>query len=85
MAHVFLGLAYERKGDVSHAVAEFRKAGTIEGSFPWHLAELGYADALSGRKNEAEQAIKELSDLSRKGYVPAYYTAIVYAGLGGEG
>ncbi len=46
------------------------------------LAELGHAYALSGKKSEAEKALKELKDLSKRTYVAAYYIAIVYAGLG---
>ncbi len=81
-ARVNLGLAYERKGEVSQAVAEFEKARTIDSSMLWPSAELSYAYAVSGKKDKANQVLKELQDASGKGYVPAFYSAMVHIGLG---
>src|SRR5262249_27110020 len=54
----------------------------IENSIPWPLAELGHAYAVSGRKRDAENALNELEDWSRKSYVPAYNFAEVHIGMG---
>jgi len=82
LARMLLGLSYEAKGDLSRAVAECQKAREIETSIPWPLAELGHAYALSGRKGDAENALRELEGWSKRGYVPAYNLAEVYIGLG---
>ena len=49
---------------------------------PWSLAELGYFYAQSGREREAEQVLRELSQLSKRRYVSPYFLAVVYVGLG---
>lgn len=72
LARMLLGLAYEAKGDLARAVAECTKAREIEASIPWPLAELGHAYAQSGRKGDAENALRELEDQSKRSYVPAY-------------
>jgi serine/threonine protein kinase/Tfp pilus assembly protein PilF len=82
IARTLLGFSYEAKGDFPHAVAEGEKARKIETSIPLALSELGHAYAVSGRKREAEQTLKELQDWSKQSYVPAYNFAEVYIGLG---
>jgi tetratricopeptide (TPR) repeat protein len=82
LARMFLGLAYEAKGDLARAVAECEKTRATETTVPWPLAELGHAYALAGRKGDAENALKELAAWSRRSYVPAYNFAELYIGLG---
>jgi eukaryotic-like serine/threonine-protein kinase len=82
IARMLLGLSYEAKGNFSRAVVECEKARKLETSIPWPLAELGHAYAVSGRKRDAEIALKELEDWSKKSYVPAYNLAEVQLGLG---
>ncbi len=78
----FLGLAYEQKGDLPRALEELQKASKAEAGIPWPLAELGYAYALSGKKSDAENVLRELEGRSKRNYVPAYNIATVYVGLG---
>jgi serine/threonine protein kinase/Tfp pilus assembly protein PilF len=85
LARMLLGLAYEAKGDLARAVVELKKAREIEASIPWPLAELGHAYAQSGRKGDAENALRELEGRSKRSYVPAYNFAEVYIGLGDKG
>jgi serine/threonine protein kinase/Flp pilus assembly protein TadD len=82
VARMYLGTAYEAKGDLARAVAECKKARETEPLIPWPLAELGHAYALAGRKGDAENILKELERWSRRNYVPAYNFAEVYIGLG---
>jgi eukaryotic-like serine/threonine-protein kinase len=82
IAHTLLGSSYEAKGDFPRAVAECEKGRKIETSIPLALSLLGHAYAVSGKKREAEQALKELKDWSKQSYVPAYNFAEVYIGLG---
>ncbi len=82
IARMLLGSAYEAKGDVSRAVAEYARAREVESTIPWPLAELGRSYALAGRKGDAENVLKELERWSKRSYVPAYNFAEVYVGLG---
>ena len=84
LAHMLLGLSYEAKGDLARAVKECKKAREIETSIPWPLAELGHAYALSGRKGDAENVLRELEGWSKRSYVPAYNFAEIYIGLGDQ-
>jgi hypothetical protein len=45
------------------------------------VATLGHAYAIAGRKPEAQNALDQLLDKSKKQYVSPFYVAIVYAGL----
>ncbi len=82
LARMLLGSAYEAKGDLPRAVAEYEKAREVESTIPWPLAELGHSYALAGRKTDAENVLKELERWSKQSYVPAYNFAEVYVGLG---
>jgi len=82
LARMLLGSAYEAKGDLPRAIAEYEKAREVESTIPWPLAELGHSYALAGRKGDAENVLKELERWSKRSYVPAYNFAEVYVGLG---
>jgi len=81
-ARMYLGLTYEAKGDLPRALAELQPAVKVVPDFAWPLAELGHVYALSGRKADAEKILRQITDLSGKGYVPAYAFAEIYLGLG---
>jgi eukaryotic-like serine/threonine-protein kinase len=78
-AHTVLGSAYLQKSANQQAFAEFEKALSIAPGNTQVLWRLGYANAVTGRRAEAQ---KVLDDLSKKKYVPAFVTAIIYTGLG---
>jgi TolB-like protein len=79
-----LGLAYEQKGMFEEAVAEFQRTVALSGGRPVYVAALGHACAVGGRKAEAARAGDELEGLSKSRYVPPYWMATLYAGLGDE-
>lgn len=81
-AHLWLGRAYEQKGNHGQAIVEILKAVSISEGNPLYVAELGHAYGLAGRRNEALKVLDELHKLSRNHYVSAYDQAIVYVGLG---
>jgi TolB-like protein/Flp pilus assembly protein TadD/predicted Ser/Thr protein kinase len=81
LSHMYLGLAYEQQGNLPGALAELQTANRLEDQ-PWTLGELGHAYAQSGQKDKAEQVLRELTRRGERGYVPPYYVATVYAGLG---
>ena len=80
-AHLELGLILEEEGKLEEAIAEF-KIGlkSVPDNFAG-LTALGHAQALAGKKSEAEKIISRLQELSKQQYVSPYQTAVVYAGL----
>jgi TolB-like protein/Tfp pilus assembly protein PilF len=82
VAHVMLGNAYELKHEFDRAIVEYQRALALSGNLTGRIAYLGHAYALTGRKNDAQQILKRLKELSRRGYVSPYHTALIYVGLG---
>ena len=80
-AHWWLGEAYEMKGSLPEAIAEYQKARQLDDD-PRMLALLGHVYAASGKRNEASKMLDQLKEIAKQRYVPAYSFAIVYAGLG---
>lgn len=77
----FLGRAYEQKGKLPEAIAEFQSALELDKNTEiW--SGLGHAYAVSGKKAEALKVIDHLKELSAHDYVPPYNVAVIYAGLG---
>src|SRR5262249_35268547 len=81
-AHAGMGRAYIQKGNLTKAIAETNNARLIENDIADPLLCLGYAYAMSGRKDEARKLIDELKERLRRSYVCPYFIAMIYAGLG---
>ena len=81
MAHYRLGQVYLEQGLYEEAIAEFSEARTISRDSPHELSGLAHAYAVSGRRGRAEEILAELSELSKRRYVPPFFMAIVYSGL----
>jgi serine/threonine-protein kinase len=81
VAHMFLGMAYQMKGNFQDAIAEYQKARQLNDD-PFVLALLGDIYAVSGRKDEALKILDQLKQLSKQRFVYAYGVALVYVGLG---
>jgi TolB-like protein/Tfp pilus assembly protein PilF len=84
LAHNYLGLAYQAKGNHEKAIDELRKAALLDGRAEL-LASLGHGYAVGGHARNARSILKDLEEQSKRGYVPPYQIAIVYAGLGEKG
>src|SRR5437868_4238989 len=83
VAHRHLAQTYFQKGLFEQARAEFQSAKTLAPFSPILIAEIGYTNAVLGKKHEARMALDELKELSRRGrYVPMYVFALLYSGLG---
>src|SRR5262249_48941541 len=78
----FFALAYEQKGMLDEASAEFEKAIKMSGNTTLAKAGLGHLYGESGEIAKAESVILELDQISRRRYVPAYDFAVIHAGLG---
>jgi serine/threonine protein kinase/tetratricopeptide (TPR) repeat protein len=81
-AHIWLAWAYAQTAMAEVAVEECRKALQVSNGSILALAELGAVLAASGQKQEAEDILRELSELEGRSYVSPYYRAEIYAGLG---
>ena len=80
-AHWNLGIAYEMKGSLQEALAEYQKARQLTDD-PRTLALLGHGLAVSGKRVEALRMLDQLKEMAKQRYVPAYSFTIVYVGLG---
>jgi len=83
VAHWYLGQAYKQQKLYTEAETEFREAKDIfKIDNPGVDADMGQAYAISGKRNEAQNVIDELKELSKQKYVASYHIALIYAGLG---
>jgi TolB-like protein/Flp pilus assembly protein TadD len=79
-----LGRAYWAKGMQPEAIRAFKKAVTYSGRGPLYVAELAHLYAAAGRRKDARELLKELTELARKRYVSPYAFALVYTGMGNK-
>lgn len=82
VAHDCMGFARVQKGELQDAIAEFKIANQLSKGDPESLSALGFAYAVSGKTTDANNIIRELKASSAGKYSPAYYIALVEAGLG---
>jgi TolB-like protein/Flp pilus assembly protein TadD len=77
-----MGRAYEQLGQFDDAIKSLRKAIALTSSSHNTLASLGHALALAGKKTEATKILRRLQIAAKAEFVPAYYFALLYMGLG---
>ncbi|HEX7333167.1 MAG TPA: protein kinase [Pyrinomonadaceae bacterium] len=80
-AHYELGLVLEEEGKLDEAIGEFRLSLKAVPDNVAALTALGHAQALAGKRADAEKVIARLQELSKQQYVSPFQTAVVYAGL----
>ena len=80
-AYYELGLVLEAQGKLDEAIAAFRNALKSAPENVTAVTALGHAQALAGKKADAERAIARLQELSKQQYVSPFQTAVIYAGL----
>ncbi len=78
-AHSGLAPAYQQKGMHAEAIAELQKVQALGGG---NEAQLAYAYALAGQKDEARKILKQLKEKSEQQYVSPFDFALIYMGLG---
>ena len=91
VAHHYRGLAFTMKGMYDEAIKEFRGVlrAPVDGSLPEEAvhnnpevsASLGFAYAVSGKRRQAEDILRQLHRVAEKRYVSPRYLAIMYVGL----
>lgn len=81
-AYWIVGLALAQQGVMDEAINALNQAVILTGGGLTYEAHLGYAYALSGKREEARQVLADLEEIANGKYVPAYYFAIIHLGLG---
>jgi tetratricopeptide (TPR) repeat protein len=81
-AYQYLGQSYEQKKMYAKAIETLQKGIAQTERQPGLISSLGHTYAVSGDRDKAVKAIKDLQTLSKKRYVSPYWTAVIYAGLG---
>lgn len=77
-AHYVLGICYREEGHHAEGIEEFRRQIASNNGNKYAMGFLGYAYAISGRRQEAEQTLKDLRAVPD---VSPLALALVYAGL----
>lgn len=79
---VHMGLFLLQVQRYEEAIAELDRAKLLSAGHSSVLGPLGYAYAVSGRKNEARKILRELTMRAKQRHVPAIDLAVIYLGLG---
>lgn len=80
VAHWGLGLIYEQKGRYAEAILEMERAASVSG--PNVRSSLGHLYGVAGKRAKAQTVLDELNAKARETYMPAYFFALIYTGLG---
>lgn len=80
--HGYLALAYAMRGRFREAIDEGEAARNCSGNLPMLIALSGYPYAAAGDLARAEEILRELVEIGGRRYVPAYWVAVIHAGLG---
>lgn len=80
-AHLVLGQAFEQKGLLKEAIAEFeRAAGLAAGSL--YTGSLAHALGVAGRRADALKVQQDLEEIAGSTFVSSYDLALAHIGLG---
>lgn len=82
VARVGLGLARFGQGRTMEALAEIERSAQDSGHNRWVQASLAHVWAKSGQAARARQTLARFEEEGGNRYVPAFYPAVVLAGLG---
>jgi serine/threonine-protein kinase len=77
--------ALEQKGAYQEAITELTRAKPISAEWSWIVGDLGYVDALLGKRPEAEKIIQELKERTEREYIDPVLIAYIYIALGDKG
>jgi TolB-like protein/Flp pilus assembly protein TadD len=81
LLHAYKGMAYAMKGRHADALASFERARSI-GSDPNQIGSIGYIYGAMGHKEEAQRELSRLQEIAKRQFIPAFYIALLYTGLG---
>ena len=81
-AHLVLGQAYEQKGMLKEAAAEFARSVTLGGGASIYSASLAHALGAGGRRSDASRISAEMADQSRGEFISSCDLALAWLGSG---
>jgi len=81
LIHAYKGMALVMKGQHADALASFERARSVSGDAN-QIASLGYIYGAMGRKEDAQRELSRLLALAKQQFVPAFYVALLYTGIG---
>jgi len=81
LAHYYLGEVLQFKGQLTEAIAEYKKAAELDDD-PFVLGLLAQAYAKLGQRDEALKMLGQLQELATRRYVTGYSFALVHIALG---
>jgi TolB-like protein len=85
-AHQTLGWIYLHSGKQNEAIREFQDALELSGTADTDIQlDLGFAYAISGRRNEARRILVKLEHMHKQGLAPSASVAILFGALGDSG
>jgi Flp pilus assembly protein TadD len=76
-----LGHAYEQKGMLKEAIAEFERAVSLGGGSSVYTASLAHAFGVAGRRAEAVRVLEDLKKMAASRFVSSYDLALAHLGL----
>jgi len=79
--HFMLSRAYEMKGMYPEAINEAQRAADLSGRGWRQVSQLGQAQAVGGRRAEAQKTLEELRQRGLQSYVSPLELALIHAGL----
>ncbi len=82
LSYYSLGRALEQKGRYEEAIATYQQGIQMFGRDPITVSSLGHAYAIAGQRAKAQAELAELQAMMGRRYVPPYWLALIYAGLG---
>jgi tetratricopeptide (TPR) repeat protein len=81
VSYELLGEVYVSKGMYREGLIALKEFCALSRSSPASLALLGYSHARLAERSQALRMIDELKKASQQRFVPAFFFALVYAGL----
>ena len=82
LAYWYIGLVNEQQGAFTEALAALRRSDELLKDNLVVKADLAHALAVSGRKADAEEALRNLLAISHTRYVNPFEIGLIYIGLG---
>jgi TolB-like protein/Flp pilus assembly protein TadD len=81
LAHYYLGMALQLKGQLKQAIPEFQKAVELNHD-PYCMSMLLQGYARNGQADEARKLLAQLNEMAKSAEVPEYALALAYTSLG---
>jgi Flp pilus assembly protein TadD len=81
-ARLVLGQAYEQKGMLQEAIAEFETAVSLDSGSSVYAASLAHGFGIAGRRSDTLKVLQNLRKMAETRFVSSYDLALVHVGLG---